>query len=156
MSSTDGGLRAEFRKHIPHFDWSSIETGSSESGVPDNNFCYEGAEGWIEFKQTALREVRLRPDQIGWLAKRARHGGHVFVGVRRWHDPRWSKFSEDTDQFWLLEGGASVVVKQRGLRESERYVLGIWEGGPSRWDWNAIASILTRRVPIHGTEDTSR
>lgn len=144
--SSDGGLRAEFRDRLPHFDFQSVETGGTGLGVPDTNFCYNGAEGWIEFKQTDAWAVPLRTEQTGWLACRARHGGYVYVGVRRWHDggPRRGP---PVDQFWLLAGGASVAIKQNGLVREAKYVLGVWDDGPGRWDWEAISKILTRRRP---------
>jgi hypothetical protein len=152
MSDDDGGLRPLFKEHLPHFDWQSIETGGTGKGVPDSNFCHLGAEGWIEFKQTEAYAVTLKPEQVGWHDRRARHGGYTFIAVRRWHDGGPRK-GVAVDELWLLSGAAAAVAKSQGLRREARYILGIWEGGPSRWGWETISKIMTRRHRS-GTEDT--
>lgn len=142
--SDDGGLRGLFRAHLPDFHWQSIETGGTGRGIPDSNFCRDGAEGWIEFKQTDGYVAALRTGQIGWLERRARAGGAVFVGVRRWHDGG-ARRGAAVDELWLLAGAAAGFVRTNGLRREARYVLGVWENGPARWDWWKIGSILVRR-----------
>jgi hypothetical protein len=80
----DGGARAMFKKNIPEFHWTPIETGALLSGVPDTEYCTPtGVTGWIEFKYwyPGKRCPMLRPAQIGWIEKRLRHNGRVFIGV---------------------------------------------------------------------------
>jgi hypothetical protein len=137
--SDDGGLRGLFTEHLPDFHWVPIETGGTGRGVPDSNYCCDNIDGWIEFKQTRGYAVTLRPEQIGWLQRRAKAGGLVHVGVRRWND-------RGDDELWLLAGAAASVIRQQGLRRGHSYVCGVWDGGPARWDWNIVRRLLLRRV----------
>jgi hypothetical protein len=125
----DGNLRLLFRQNLPEMHWQSVETGAVGPGVPDSNYCYKGAEGWVEFKVTSGWAVTLRPAQIGWLLRRARAGGRVFVAVRQ------------RDTLWLAAGGAAVALREAGLRGAP--TLGHWEGGPSQWPWTKIRRLLT-------------
>lgn len=141
--SDDGGLRPEFRSRLPQFDWNTVETGAVAGGVPDSNFCCGGAEGWIEFKWTAGWTVPLRPAQVGWILRRVRHGGRVFVGVRQRRSP--GPRVEGRDRLWLLQGGAARELKVRGLEYASAHpevLLGWWDGGPAAWDWSAVSDLL--------------
>lgn len=141
--SIDGGLRPLFRRYLPQFHMQSVETGGTGLGVPDTNYCCNGAEGWIEYKATDGWEVSLRPEQIGWLTARARHGGRVWIAVRRRHDggPRRGP---PVDELWLFPGALAVAAKLNGLRgplvtrASYR-----WSGGPRAWRWDRVAGYLT-------------
>jgi hypothetical protein len=143
MSKIDGDLRPLFRRWIPHFDWTSIESGTTGGGIPDSNACYRGTELWIEYKQTAGHAVTLRPEQVGWIARRVRHGGRVWIAVRRRHDggPR---LGDSTDELWLLPGALATAAKAGGLRSPEVVARArVWRGGPGGgWDWRAIAAAL--------------
>lgn len=144
MASDDGGLRGLFRSHLrQHADMQAVETGLIAAGVPDLNYCASGAEGWIEMKQTDGWAVTLRPEQVGWLCRRARAGGRVFVAVRRWHDggPRRGPAA---DELWLLAGRFAPDLKTMGLEwaSSSPALLGRWHGGPARWDWLAVLRAL--------------
>lgn len=148
MASDDGGLRGLFRTHLkPHADMQAVETGLIAAGVPDLNYCASGREGWIEMKQTDGWAVTLRPEQVGWLCRRARAGGRVFVAVRRWHDggPRRGPAVDD---LWLLRGKYAPDLKTGGLTWAREHcpsaVIGVWSGGPARWDWLAVLRALRR------------
>ena len=72
------------RKNLPQIHLQRIETGMTGSGVPDVNGCAKGKEFWIELKEIhSGNALTLRPMQISWLAKRASHGGQVFVMARK-------------------------------------------------------------------------
>lgn len=129
----DGDLRRLFRAHLPAFHWVSIETGACAPGTPDSNFCFDGSEGWVEFKTTPGWAVPLRPAQVAWLDRRGRAGGKVYVAVRR--------RTADVDELWLLNGAAARQLRAGGLRGAQ--ALGAWGGGPSAWDWGSVSSILT-------------
>lgn len=144
MSEDDGGLRSLFRQKLPEFHWQSIETGGTGLGVPDSNYCHDSVDAWIEFKQTEGFAVTLRPEQIGWLVRRAGAGGLVHVAVRRWHDGG-ERRGDSVDDLWLLAGAAAVTIKKQGLRRDARYVVGVWTGGPSRWAWDEVRRHLLRR-----------
>jgi len=140
MGKIDGGLRSLFRQNLPHFDWTSIETGGTGRGVPDSNYCYHGTEGWIEYKQTIGHAVTLMPEQIGWIARRCRAGGRVFIAVRQRAaaGPR----REQRDILWLIPGCDAVIAKTGGLK-NEAPTWQQYHNGPTNWDWREIANHLT-------------
>lgn len=130
----DGDLRAIFRRRLPDFDWQSVETGSTGRGIPDSNYCRDGSEGWIEFKAAKAWAVGLRPEQCGWILRRTRHGGRVWIAVRR-----------KDDELWMIPGCYAAKIKEHGLRPVfEGRIPGVWySGGPAGWGWAAIARLLT-------------
>lgn len=141
MTKIDGGLRDLFRTKLRQgFHWQAVETGGTGLGIPDSNFCCDFTEGWIEYKQTEGWSVGLRPEQIGWIHRRWRAGGKVWVATRRWHDggPRRG---DPVDQLWITPGGVVRELGSGGLRavEEDSTVL---EGGPSRWDWERVRGLL--------------
>jgi hypothetical protein len=149
MTKIDGGLRQEFRTRLPKFDWLSIETGMTEGGVPDSNFCLDGKDGWIEYKKTDGWAITLEPEQVGWLLRRTRHGGRAFVAVRRRCPAGVRRVA--ADELYLLWGGLARELRDGGLRAAldprnpaSRGLLGYWSGGPSRWSWPEVATVLTR------------
>jgi len=134
----DGGLRRLFRARLPG-DWSSVETGMSEPGVPDSNFCIGGVEGWVEYKLVsgwAIRRTRTLPAQVGWHLRRARNGGRTFVAVRR--------APSSADELWLFPGAQFRLLAAGGLRGGAD-VLYRGIGGPARWDWREVKKVLTAR-----------
>jgi len=156
VTKIDGGLRSLFRERIPDFHWQSIETGGTGRGVPDSNYCCGGREGWIEYKVTAGWAVTLRPEQIGWLLRRSRAGGRVFVAVRRCcpAGPRRAA----SDELWLVRGSAAALLRTHGLRvllagtpqkaggpsgvRPADELVGVWRGGPAAWPWPALRAAL--------------
>lgn len=141
--SVDDGLRALFRRHLPLVHWQSIESGSTGRGVPDSNYCYQGCEGWIECKATKAYGVTLRPEQIGWIARRVRAGGRVHVAVRRRHGggPR---LGPPVDELWIFHGRYVKTAKLYGLRSPAMLgVCRVWHGGPARWDWDGVLGAIT-------------
>jgi len=138
----DGGLRQLFRANIPHFHWQSIETGGTGLGIPDSNACYDGCEFWIEYKLTSGWAVPLRPEQVGWLARRTRAGGRTFIAVRR----RCSegKIREKADELWLFHGADGQKLVANGMGGMAHNALFIGKGGPNHWDWELLSDILIR------------
>src|SRR6266853_6187617 len=134
--SRDGSLRIEFRKHLRDAQWTSIETGLTEGGVPDAYYIFAGGvEGWIEHKKTSANAVVFQPLQIGWLSRHARLGGRCFVAVRQ----------TKTNDLYLFRGADVAAIQEKGLRGASP--LGRWSGGPSKWDWLFIKSILIKSYP---------
>jgi len=121
----------------------SIETGGTGRGVPDSEFCCDGVERWIEFKQTDGWTCPLLPEQVAFHVARAARGGVSFVATRRWHDggPRRGPA---VDELWLHPGAEALALKSTGLRGVEP--LGRWSGGPSGWDWDEVRALLLRRA----------
>jgi hypothetical protein len=141
MGKIDGGLRALFRQNLPRFDWCSIESGTTGGGIPDSNYCALGVEGWIEFKQTPGHAVTLRPEQVGWIMRRVRYGGRVWIAVRQQAlaGPR----RDARDVLWLISGRLAKEAKVGGLRGLEWHGDTLIEhGGPAQWDWDAVAATL--------------
>ena len=74
----DGDLRSLFRIKLKTYQWTSIETAGTVSGVPDSEFCTpEGIQGWLEFKRTNVFYVHINPFQVAWLMRRCRYGGRA-------------------------------------------------------------------------------
>ena len=72
------------RENLTNVHLQRIETGMTGAGVPDVNGCGFGKEFWIELKEIHQgNKLTLRPMQVSWLAKRAMHGGQVFVLARK-------------------------------------------------------------------------
>lgn len=148
--SVDDGLRVIFRKHLPQFDWCTVESGTTGRGIPDSNYCArksknghsDGVEGWIEYKATSAWAVTLRPEQVGWIARRTRYGGRVYIAVRRRHTGG-KRLGAAVDQLWLFKGVWAARAKQDGLRGAWTEMAEVWHGGPTRWDWDAVARTLT-------------
>ena len=144
----DGGLGAKFRENLLGIHFQRIETGGTGRGICDSNYAAQGGiEGWIEFKQTDGWTCDLRPEQQGWILRRARLGCRVWIAVRqkRAEGPR----AERRDGLWLAHGGLAAQLAANGLRSlpeslSEREWWH-WPGpGPARWAWDEIREILTQ------------
>jgi hypothetical protein len=127
---SDGDLRKAFRQHLPGFDWLSVETGSTSSGVPDMNYAAPGnIEGWIEMKKVQHWRAVIRPMQIGWCERRLRFNDKVFVAIRR-----------SETELWMFH--ASQMRYLHAGRVNGPPNLGCWSGGPGKWDWDAVRRIL--------------
>jgi len=136
----DGGLRQLFRAHLPAWHWTSIETGSTGRGIPDMEYCAPGGvTGWLELKHTAGYAVALAPEQVAWLTRRARAGGRAFIAVRR-RAPAGPRRGAACDELYLVAGAAAAGLKAQGLGAVAHDT---WAGGPAKWDWDAIAQLLT-------------
>jgi hypothetical protein len=132
---SDGGLRQEFRKHLKKVHWVTIESRFTESGIPDLNGACNGKEFWLELKTTKHWTVKIRPMQVGWILARDRHGGRVFIAVRR--------KNRIDDELWLIHGVAVMVLQEFGLEDLPHSALaGHWIGGPSQWNWDKVLSLL--------------
>jgi hypothetical protein len=131
----DGGLRSIFRDYLPRLHWQSIESALMGGGIPDANYCCDGIEGWIEYKQTKVFSVKFRPDQVGWHEYRSRKGGRTFVAVRR----EWGQ----GDSLYIYRGRDIRLVKLHGVKAPP---LAYFAGNPSQWDWRRIENILLSKT----------
>jgi hypothetical protein len=134
----DGDLRPLFRHQFRTWQWSSIETAGTASGVPDSEFCTPtGCQGWVEFKKTHIFHVHIKPLQVAWLMRRCRYGGNAWIAVRRL--PSAQKFMGD-DELWLMRGNQAEALCYHGLSGT---FAKKWSGGPSGWNYEEVADILT-------------
>ena len=105
-----------------------IETGMTGAGVPDVNGCAKGKEFWVELKEIhSGNKLTLRPMQISWLAKRASHGGQVFVMARK------------NDEIKLYHIDSLTGIKDlvnEGYNHKALVTLNI------PYDWDALATAL--------------
>ncbi len=116
------------RKNLPQIHFQRIETGMTGAGVPDVNGCGKGKEFWIELKEIhAGNKLTLRPMQISWLAKRASHGGQVFVMARKNNEIKLYHIDSLT--------GIKDLVKE-GYSSRSLLTLEI------PYDWGALATAL--------------
>lgn len=135
----DGGLYHLLRDRFPRGHWVRVESGSMGPGTPDVNVCMGGVESWLELKKTDAWKVRIRGAQVGWCETRSRHGGRVFVATRR--VAAGGSRSEPADELWIHRGADIRLLEQLGLREAPPPLLRCG-GGPARWDWARLQSIL--------------
>ena len=113
-----------------------IETGGILPGVPDTNACYGGTEIWVECKKTDTDRVDLETLQVGWLMRRGRAGGRVFVLVRKQHKGGPRK-GPPVDELYLMDGRRADLIKESGLRSAA--VLFKWNTRAWYWDEIRIA-----------------
>jgi hypothetical protein len=133
----DGGLRTTFRLKFPGFQWTSVETAGTATGVPDSEFCSpEGVQGWIEFKKTHANAVDISPFQVAWLMRRCRYGGNAWIAVRR--IPK-SQRETGVDQLWFMRGGQAKALFEGGLDNISGWC---WSGGESNWNFAEIHDLL--------------
>jgi hypothetical protein len=138
----DGGLRSLFRSKFPHFQWTSVETAGTASGVPDSEFCTpDGIQGWIEFKRTTAFYVVFQEFQPAWIYQRSRYGGNAWIAVRR--IPTAKKF-EGVDELWLVRGIQAKILAKEGLTDAVESIH--WSGGPRNWNYAEIEEILNLRL----------
>jgi len=126
--SKEKNLWALVRDNLLGFHLQRIETGLTGSGVPDVNGCKKGQEFWIELKEIhSGNSLTLRPMQVSWLAKRAMHGGQVFVLARK----------NNEIKLFHVDGleGAQQLVKD-GFKSKALLTLTI------PYEWEALSSAL--------------
>jgi|TARA_Y100000114_G_scaffold85727_1_gene79229 Holliday junction resolvase len=104
-----------------------IETGGTGRGIPDFNACCEGVEFWVELKVVnSGNKIGLRPEQAGWLLKRAKHGGKCFVLVRT---PK--------AEIYLYKGEQSREIIDNGLKEKPVLIL------TKPYEWEKLINSFT-------------
>jgi len=139
----DGNLRVIFRIRFRSWQWSSVETAGTASGVPDTEFCSPiGRQGWIEFKQTHINRVNIRPFQISWLLQRCRYGGNAWIAIRRTPN---SQREAGVDDLILMEGNQAQALFEGGITNTYRKE---WHGGESNWNFQEISDILNGLASI--------
>jgi len=138
---SDNGLRGLFKSWLPDIHWQAIESGGVGAGIPDSNGCFDGVEFWIEYKATSAWAVGLSAEQVGWIHKRSRAGGRVWVAVRKQHDAG-PRRGEATDELWLVPGLYVRELCDRGLLLPSHCVAGRWFDGPGNWAWGSVLNRL--------------
>jgi hypothetical protein len=139
----DGDLRKIFQRYWREPHWQSIESGGTSAGIPDLNGCVDGREFWVEAKVTSSWKVNnVKPAQVGWIERRTRAGGRVFVAVRQRGAGR--------DVLWFLAPGATRMLKD-GMRLDNlpgSVVLICSPGGPPQWDWESVKKKSGELTPL--------
>jgi len=123
---------------MPHFFFQRVESASVASGIPDLHYCASGAAGWLELKATSGWAVEIAPAQVAWAEAYARHGGRVFLTVRRYCTTGPRRIA--ADELWLYRAPLVRTVMVGGLK-AEIPTLYL-TGGPSRWNWLLIEQLL--------------
>jgi hypothetical protein len=119
------------------YQWTSVETAGTISGVPDSEFCTPwGIQGWIEFKQTKIFHVNIRSFQVAWLMRRCRMGGNAWIAVRR--IPQAAKYN-GADELWLMKGDQAQALFDGGLENTSALC---WSNGPSNWNFQEIHALF--------------
>lgn len=127
--------------HLRMVHWQTMELGVMGAGCPDTNGCWSGVDFWIECKHVAseVALVPLEPPQIGWILRRMRAGGRVFVATWVEHAGGPRK-GEAVSRLVLHEGWDAPVLRTEGLAAVPPVL--VLEGGPGAWDWDALLSVL--------------
>ncbi len=134
----DGGLRSIFRNRLKQYQWTSIETAGTASGVPDSEFCTpNGVQGWVEYKKTDIFAVGIDSFQVAWHMRRCRYGGKSWIAVRR--VPKAKKW-EGMDELWLMFGDQAEALYRNGLVGVSAWC---WSGGESNWNFDEVNLILS-------------
>lgn len=140
--SVDGGLRSLFRQNLKEgFQWTSVESGTTGSGIPDSEFCCNGESGWIEYKLTSVWAIGISAEQCAWHRARYMRGGRSFIAIRRKHNGGPRK-GPPVDSLYIYSGQYASFLRSDGLK-TEAEKLGYWVGSPRDWDWSAIRQIIT-------------
>lgn len=138
MTASDGGLWPLLRAGLSHWDWQRIETGGTGRGIPDVNGCLMANEIWVELKWTDGCKPHIRPEQVGWAERRARHGGKVYLAVRRHCDAGSRR--EGADELWVYGSDGFRAVSEGGLKSlTPRLLL---TGGSRNWDWAQVNELF--------------
>lgn len=137
----DGGLYKLLKKNLPQVNWQRIEIGGTGHGVPDLNFCYQGIEGWLELKKDTKGRMDIRPEQIGWIIERLRHGGLVRIAVRLQ--------TTYSDVLIIFDGSIVEKMETKSVERNLPLAIDFWEGGPKLWDWAEILqAIIVRETDV--------
>lgn len=117
-----------------------IESGVTDSGIPDVNYCFGGKEGWFEMKHgdepkrittSVFKSQRgLDPQQIEWLLYRWKNGGRVFIlaQVGAW--------------LVLLHGSQAARFNDMTLEDMKRVADWHHRGAMTSDLWRQVAEIL--------------
>lgn len=142
----DAGLRVLLHTHLREgIAWSALEPGLGQApGVPDSvGAALPHGTFFVESKRADAWAVEVRPAQVAWTDTHLRHGGRCFIAVRRM-TKGGPKMGPPCDELWLIDGHGIRELKDSGLRGvPPSWVLGVWTGGPGRWDWAEVRHHLT-------------
>jgi hypothetical protein len=127
----DGNLRSIFARNITEAHWQPVETWSTGQGVPDTEYCLDGATGWIEFKRVTGWRVDLAPFQVAWLLRRHRAGGTVLVASRK------------DETLWLHCGSQAAFLAKERVDQVPPVL--VTTGGPAAWDWQAVKEAMKKK-----------
>lgn len=121
-------------------------------GVPDVNYCINGAEGWLELKcppvkaneQTAVfgGAHGVSPVQMAWALSQAQAGGRCFLLTANEH------FTYLHDLCWLSERYSATVLNKLSRTEFSRLAI-VASGRKFDKDvWTDIRAHLTEEGDI--------
>lgn len=114
------------KKNLKNVHLQRIETGGTGRGIPDVNGCSDSIEFWAELKVVnSGKKIRLRPEQIGWLIQRSKHGGKTFIIVRA-----------PNSHIYLYKGEDAKEVLDEGLRKHPILTL------IKPYDWDSLLETM--------------
>lgn len=133
IDNTEAILYQLLRHSLPDLDFQRIETEMG-GGVPDTSYT----QGMCELKKTLGWQLKFRPHQPAWIARRARRGGRVRIVTRQ--------TGMDRDVLWIHAGSSVLLLEEHGLGSKLVPCLGAWRGGPRSWDWDAVRAAMISEV----------
>ena len=114
------------KKNLKNVHLQRIETGGRGRGIPDLNGCSDSIEFWAELKVVnSGKKIALRPEQIGWLLQRTKHGGRTFIVVRT-----------PAADIYVYKGADAKSVLDEGLRKEPLLSLS------KPYDWEMLLDAL--------------
>lgn len=141
--ASEAALRERCRRPLSQRGhWQRIETGAmGDAGVPDVNYCFAGAEGWVELKQgdvpkrestVVFKSQRgLEPAQIDWLLYRRKCGGRAFVLVQL------------GSNLYLIDGFKAARFNHWLMCDFQLEAEWWHEGAMRESDWDALVNALS-------------
>jgi hypothetical protein len=138
---SDGQLRVLFREHLKNAHITSIETWTSEPGIPDMNICIDGNEVWVENKVIDSGwSPKMKTEQVAWAEQHMRYGGKVFLCVRKrtYGTPKRAPI----DLLYIFHGRhmRKIHEEYQGMRHTIPVFLD--DGGPAHWNWDEVRTVL--------------
>lgn len=116
-------------------------------GVPDVNYCINGAEGWLELKCPPVKAHEqaavfggahgLSPVQVAWALSQAQAGGRCFLLTANEH------FTYLHDLCWLSERYSATVLNKLSRTEFSRLAIVASGRKFSKEVWTEIRAHLT-------------
>lgn len=137
---SEGEFVTEIEKGIEIIDSnahiSKVESHLTAAGIPDFDFCFDGAEGHMEIKFSGDKNApHIRPSQVKWFKKRAKAGGcpWLFAKLR-------------VNNNWCYALFSPIAVPELAVTKKSidwiRWTNNMWTGKMTKRDWFNFYNIV--------------
>jgi len=132
------GLRGIVTRNLKNVHWQAFDI----HGLPNLNGCLEGKEFWVHCVVTTDFHARVPRSLAGWFKRRGATRGRIFVFIERTSLRGAYRGSQEVDELWILDGRYASYLTASLKKLPKRAVIGVWDGGPRGWDWQAIRQAI--------------